>query len=417
MGVTDDGELRDIVRRKYMRPLKQQQLNELNSSNMDNVLDKFSRTINEHAAKHMLSRLEGTDPYGVSTDTHFGTTGLRITKLQLSGAFYNDGMAVGDKIISIDGSTVYLPEQIDKYLGGHGQAPFDVKIQRSGVDHTIRIYPRNRVAQNICGAVIDSVGYINISSFAVGIADVFRELMHDFTSHGTRRTIVDLRGNGGGYGSECIKIMELFSREGDTLFMNTYLAGETKVFRSSITGPYVGLKIDIIVDQHSGSASELMAMVGQDNGWARVIGRQTAGKGRHSSFEKMSDGTLAIISHGEYRSRRNRSIDYEYGSDGVIPDVQHRWEKFVYRWVVDDVQELSLSPAQLCAFRRTHPQPQRAALDSMVIVLRQQADTNSRYYVATVLWGRLGMCFEAMDAVEQAISNTSQPRTTSRRKR
>jgi hypothetical protein len=50
----------------------------------------------------------------------------------------------------------------------------------------------------------------------------------------------------------------------------------------------------------------------------------------------------------------------------------------------------------------------------MIIVLRQQADTNSRYYVATVLWGRLGMCFEAMDAVEQSMSAMPPTKRTKR---
>ena len=80
----------------------------------------------------------------------------------------------------------------------------------------------------------------------------------------------------------------------------------------------VKLPIVILVDGQTASASELLTAALMDNGYAKVLGERTYGKGMIQSFMQFDDGTACTISVMEYTTPKGNKIDHV----GIMPDLE-----------------------------------------------------------------------------------------------
>jgi carboxyl-terminal processing protease len=241
----------------------------------------------------------------------------------------------------------------------------------------------------------DTIAYINIAYCAEGMAKRSRILLQRFRDQGARRYVVDLRGNPGGYLHEGISFCELFSRAGDTIILQRFGNGDVKVFTAKRDGPFVGMTVDILVDVETASCSELIALAGQDRGWARVVGTVTYGKGVMQSIDNLSDGSMLSITSAEFLSRRNVSIDNTLGTGGVEPDQRRRWVRYA-TYIRDSGASLAITPAQLAELRRQHPNPSRSVIDSLRTAWGLSSSATNSVMLSVFTWARLGMVVEAV---------------------
>jgi len=82
------------------------------------------------------------------------------------------------------------------------------------------------------------------------------------------------------------------------------------------TGAYRG-KVGILVDDLSGSASEVFATVLQENGRAMVLGRTSYGGVLNSTTEQLPTGGTLQYPHSDMRTPKGRRIE----GAGVVPDI------------------------------------------------------------------------------------------------
>lgn len=121
------------------------------------------------------------------------------------------------------------------------------------------------------------------------------------------RIILDLRGNGGGYLSMALKMTQLFLPEGySTGKSHALLTAVEKLsedfdYRSVDQNinfvpakTYSKAPLVVLVDQESGSATEILTSILQHEGRAMVIGNRTYGKGTIQSL-KMIVGTKVMM--------------------------------------------------------------------------------------------------------------------------
>lgn len=412
----DDDELRRAIRKRYIRQVPEATLQTVNERNIGDKLDKFTHVLSPAQARVFYATMNNIEPYGIDGDNLYGLTSLRIANLTAGGASYECGLAVGDMIESIDGESVVLPKHVGEILVNNYRNPVTITIKRANVVYNVLADPRETTSRRVCGALFDTIAYINIDRFVDGCARDFRDLMEQYIRQGAKRYLLDLRGNPGGYSKECVALCELFSRKGDTLAIYTNATGASWAKVSSITGPFVGLRLEILVDHESASASEFVCLVGQDNGFAVIVGEKTGGKGRSTTFEDLSDGRSAGISTDQYFSRRGRSIDYQYGSDGIQPDVAHTWHRYMARWFQNVGADIPISPRAMVALRTMHPVPNSHVVDSLMRAHAIVSDEGNRIYFPLVIWGRLGMAVEAI-AYDHPVATDRPAETTSPKKR
>lgn len=158
-------------------------------------------------------------------------------------------------------------------------------------------------------------GYIKLNLWKSPVHKEFKKALEGFKD--APGLIVDLRGNPGGEAGEVVKIAGYFfnsrvsfgqfiSRSGKAI--NLFTDRDDLIYQ----GP-----IAVLVNEGSGSGSELFAGVMQENGRAIIIGRQSCGCMLGiSRFKKVKGGGELAVSDLKYLSPRGQKLE----GIGVLPD-------------------------------------------------------------------------------------------------
>ncbi|GAB4819263.1 hypothetical protein N2152v2_006309 [Parachlorella kessleri] len=161
------------------------------------------------------------------------------------------------------------------------------------------------------------VGYIKLTSFNARAQRDLAAAVRQLEGAGASRLVLDLRDNRGGLVSEGIEVARLFLQE-DALVVRT--AGKARASAAPITasGPALtSVPLVVLVNEHTASASEILAGALQDNCRAVLAGRQTYGKGLIQSVYELGDGSGEphgaglVLTVGKYVTPRGTDIDRE----------------------------------------------------------------------------------------------------------
>jgi retinol-binding protein 3 len=174
-----------------------------------------------------------------------------------------------------------------------------------------------------CRILEGNIGYLKILEFMNpnrGIATAVAAMT--ILQH-TQALIVDLRGNGGGYGGLAEYLISYFFEEEPQLLSTTHFRDSSQTFQSS-TLPFVigSRRIDvpvyILVDQKTGSAAEWFSYILQAEQKAMVIGETTLGAANHNDYFLVKDSLWLSLSTGTPISVTTNS---NWERVGVIPDL------------------------------------------------------------------------------------------------
>jgi carboxyl-terminal processing protease len=127
-----------------------------------------------------------------------------------------------------------------------------------------------------------------------------------------QKLILDLRGNGGGYLSEAVKIADEFL---DNNKLIVYTSGQNvpkAEYRCKREGLFERGELVVLVDETSASASEILSGALQDWDRATVIGRRTFGKGLVQQQYNLSDGGALRLTVARYYTPLGRNIQKPY---------------------------------------------------------------------------------------------------------
>jgi len=241
---------------------------------------------------------------------------------------YKAGIKKGDKIIAIDGtstSDMALDEAINLIRGKIG-TPVTLKILRADVKEPIEV---NLIREEIQIPTLDTeyskenkVFTIRLYQFSSNAPQLFRNALKEFADSGTNKLILDLRGNPGGYLDVAVDLASWFLPSTKKVVVEDYGKDrEPYVFRSHGYDVFTGnLKMVVLVDEGSASASEILAGALKDNNIATLVGQKTFGKGVVQEVKKLSDGTKLKVTVARWLTPKGNSID-EHGltPDYVVP--------------------------------------------------------------------------------------------------
>jgi carboxyl-terminal processing protease len=170
-------------------------------------------------------------------------------------------------------------------------------------------------------------GYIKLNKFAVTTEKEFYDGLAKFNNTKLKNIVIDLRGNPGGVMQSAVAIANQFL-EGQKLVV--YMQGRKtprEDFNSTGTGLLRNMKIVILTDEGSASASEILAGAIQD--WDRgvIIGRRTFGKGLVQQGYYLNDGSQVRLTVARYYTPTGRSIQspYKDGYDKYMEDYMKRF--------------------------------------------------------------------------------------------
>lgn len=164
----------------------------------------------------------------------------------------------------------------------------------------------------------DGIFVISLYNFDAHATDQFRKAIQEFSDAKTDKLIIDVRGNPGGFLDAAVSIASYFLPEGEVIVREAIDGTEENVHRSKgYARASKPLKMVVLVDQGSASASEILAGALQEGGVAKLVGSQTFGKGSVQELIPVTSDTSLKITVAQWLTPNGKSIS----EGGLTPDI------------------------------------------------------------------------------------------------
>lgn len=235
------------------------------------------------------------------------------------------GVMSGDKIIAIDGESTYdqtVHEAVSMIRGEKGSTVI-LTIVREGRDDILEIsIVRDEIQIPIMETELrdDGVFVVGLYSFSATSPGLFTEAIQEFLETGSKKMILDLRGNPGGFLGAAVDIASFFLPAGDIVAREFYGEGVAEdLYRSKGFDVFDdSLELVILLDGGSASASEILAGALREHGVATIIGAQSFGKGSVQELIDLEDGTSLKLTIARWLTPNGISISEQ----GLTPDIE-----------------------------------------------------------------------------------------------
>lgn len=253
------------------------------------------------------------------------------------------GILAGDGILAIDGTATegLSSDQAVKLIRGPKGSTVTFRILRDGevVDitatrDTIQVPTINHSYDSKTG-----VYTISIYSFTATSGKLFTDALGTFRASGSDKLLIDLRGNPGGYLEAAVSMASHFLPEGSPVVTEDYKGKRDNIVHRStgVNDVPKNIRVAILIDQGSASASEILAGALQDNERAMLIGTRSFGKGSVQELVDINGGALKVTV-ARWLTPADRSIS----DGGLTADIQVERTKEDYAAGKDPQMERAL---------------------------------------------------------------------------
>jgi carboxyl-terminal processing protease len=250
------------------------------------------------------------------------------------------GVLPGDKILKINDepSFAFKVEQAVKLIRGKRgtevrltlqrngkREPLEIKIVREIIDiPTIETEVRQgNAAQGTSETAApqkDGIFVIKLYNFSANSPRIFRDALRDFAESESDKLLIDLRGNPGGFLEAAVDMASWFLPAGTVVVTEDYgKKGENRVHRSRGYNVFTErLKLVILVNNGSASASEILAGALREHGKAKLVGSKTFGKGSVQELVKITPDAALKVTVARWLTPNGISIS----EGGLTPDIE-----------------------------------------------------------------------------------------------
>jgi len=244
------------------------------------------------------------------------------------------GMKAGDIILEVAGkkTSEMNTEDVSSLLKGPANKIVTIKLQRPGAKkpYTVDVV-REKISINAVpyyGMLDDNTAYIRLSSFTANCSKEVQKAFLELKKNDPKSLVLDLRGNPGGLLMESVKIVNFFVPKGEEIVSTRGKVKQwDKVYKATANPIDTTIKIAVLTNRGSASASEIVAGAIQDLDRGVIVGTRTYGKGLVQTTRDLSYNTKLKVTTAKYyipSGRCIQALDYSHrnedGSVGVIPD-------------------------------------------------------------------------------------------------
>jgi carboxyl-terminal processing protease len=228
------------------------------------------------------------------------------------------GARNGDHVISVDGKDL-TPDTRVPLLGNPQEGQdYAITVQHANdaSPTTITVHMHRYVRLALVSKVLDGhIGYIQTFAFYDSIPDEFDTALADLHSKNVDSLIIDFRGNAGGTNVD--EVMGRFLASGTELGVIKGRTASSKQTARSDGKKRETLPVVVLVDDNSGSASEIAAIAFHDYDRGTTVGKTTAGALGSTRPFTLTDGSAISITIAIYTSAKGESLN----GTGYTPDI------------------------------------------------------------------------------------------------
>lgn len=244
------------------------------------------------------------------------------------------GILPGDKIIAIDDHLTrnMSVDKAVKLIRGRVGTKVKITVVREGkkdpldfvlVREVINIPTVDTEIKNgqiTDGKITGGVFVIKLYNFYSTSPNLFRNALREFIESGSDKLILDLRGNPGGYLEAAVDMASWFLPLGKVVVSEDFgKNAPSQIYRSKGYNIFnSNLKMVVLVDNGSASASEILAGALKEHDIAKLVGTKTFGKGSVQEVVKLTSDTSLKVTIARWFTPLGNSIS----ENGLAPDFE-----------------------------------------------------------------------------------------------
>ena len=266
--------------------------------------------------QHQINILSKGKYGGVGIQLGYRNKTMSVVAPMDGGPAKKAGIMSGDVILKVDGEDVKkmtFNEAASKIRGKKG-TQVTLAIKRYSEDESIVFKLIRSVIKvkevTYSGMLSPTTGYVRLNRFSRNTPNEMHKAFQQLLNQNSKEIIIDLRDNPGGLLSSAVSILDMMIQK-DNLLVST--KGRTKDSNRSFYSrrkPLIpdDVKIAVLINQGSASASEIVAGAIQDLDRGIILGQKSYGKGLVQSQYQIDDKRSIKVTTARYYIPSGRYI-------------------------------------------------------------------------------------------------------------
>jgi len=324
----------NYVENEYVDEVSKNELIEKAIPKILEELDPHSQYIPAAELEKVNEPLEGNFS-GIGIQFNILNDTLVVIQTIANGPSQKVGILAGDRIMKVNGEEVAGKKMPSDSIVGRLRGPrgseVHVDVMRRNVSKLLAFdIIRDNIplySVDVSYMVTDNTGYIKLNKFSATTEEEFVQAVSKLRDKGMKKLILDLRENGGGYMNAAVFIADQFLAGNELIVYTKGKARQKQEYHSTPGGLCTDLKLTILIDENSASASEILAGAIQDNDRGTIIGRRSFGKGLVQEQKPLSDGSALRLTIARYYTPTGRCIQRPYAKslNDYYGDINERY--------------------------------------------------------------------------------------------
>jgi carboxyl-terminal processing protease len=260
---------------------------------------------------------------------------VRVIEVISGGPSSKVGIMPGDRIVKVNDSIIAGVKVVNatvlNLLRGEKDTKVEVGVFRKGYDNELDFeitrgdIPINSI--DVSYMIDAETGFIKISRFANKTYKEFMDGMEKLSDSGAKKVIIDLRQNPGGSLVAVLQMVDEFLEKDEPILYTEGVNQPRKTYNASGNNTWKDIKIYVMIDEYSASASEIFAGAIQDNDRGIVIGRRSFGKGLVQEQIPLTDGSALRLTVARFYTPSGRCIQssYKEGNEEYYNNIYERF--------------------------------------------------------------------------------------------
>ena len=318
-------EVIDSIESNFYKPVDEKKLDDASLKGIvESLDDPYSHYLTPNEAKQFNDAVSGHFE-GVGMNVEQDKRGLKVLRVFDGSPAERGGIRRGDFILGVNGRSIAgVNSQVaTSRIKGPAGTTVTLRVFTPGQerDRTVKV-KRERIEIPVArGRIVErrgqKIGVVELLSFSSGAHGLLRRQIDRVLDRGAEAMVLDLRGNGGGLLSEAVLVSSIFIEDGKIVSVR----GRNRPERTqNAEGDAIDeeIRVVVLVDGGSASASEIVTGALRDRGRAEVVGTRTFGKGLVQEVEPLSNGGVLDLTVANYYLPGGKTIS----TKGIKPQVR-----------------------------------------------------------------------------------------------
>lgn len=238
------------------------------------------------------------------------------------------GLKPGDFILKIDGTytTGMTVEDAITLIRGPKGTTVTLTLRQNGTVKDVPIVRDTIIIPTVDTKLRDDgVFVISLYNFSANSPALFRNALREFIDADTDKLVLDLRNNPGGYLEAATDMASWFLPLGKAVVIEDSGGKNPEKTHKSVGYDIFNdnLKMAILINEGSASASEILAGALGEHGVATIVGEKSFGKGSVQELIEVTPETSLKVTVARWLTPQRHSIS----DNGIKPDVEVKLTK------------------------------------------------------------------------------------------